>query len=265
MLGHVSWRREVRVTPFMRWLDHGIQFDYPASTGSRPAGAASTAPTSRSSARCSSGSAASTRSTSPTATRTSTSPTAPRPRASPALQPRRRASTTCARADLEIYRRGCADRRSPSVAFVQQAPRARAATSVASSATTRARAGARGARAVSDGWFPRRFPLLGGAPGAAPTSTTAGARAHFLAAWAEARSRRPHPGGARAACRSARAPPGGSPPAAEVVDAPGGSADREHVVGQVAGDDRVGADEGAGRRYRRRSCTSSSPSRRRRS
>jgi GT2 family glycosyltransferase len=28
VLGHVRWARELRVTPFMRWLDRGIQFDY---------------------------------------------------------------------------------------------------------------------------------------------------------------------------------------------------------------------------------------------
>jgi GT2 family glycosyltransferase len=28
VLGHVSWARELRITPFMRWLEHGIQFDY---------------------------------------------------------------------------------------------------------------------------------------------------------------------------------------------------------------------------------------------
>jgi GT2 family glycosyltransferase len=28
ILGHVRWARELRVTPFMRWLDTGIQFDY---------------------------------------------------------------------------------------------------------------------------------------------------------------------------------------------------------------------------------------------
>ena len=28
VLGHVRWARELRVTPFMRWLDHGIQFNY---------------------------------------------------------------------------------------------------------------------------------------------------------------------------------------------------------------------------------------------
>jgi GT2 family glycosyltransferase len=29
VLGLVRWADEVRVTPFMRWLEHGIQFDYP--------------------------------------------------------------------------------------------------------------------------------------------------------------------------------------------------------------------------------------------
>ena len=33
VLGHVRWAREVRVTPFMHWLDHGVQFDYPAIEG----------------------------------------------------------------------------------------------------------------------------------------------------------------------------------------------------------------------------------------
>jgi GT2 family glycosyltransferase len=33
ILGHVRWAREVKVTPFMRWLDHGIQFDYPNIEG----------------------------------------------------------------------------------------------------------------------------------------------------------------------------------------------------------------------------------------
>jgi GT2 family glycosyltransferase len=33
VLGHVRWARELRVTPFMRWLEHGIQFDYPAIEG----------------------------------------------------------------------------------------------------------------------------------------------------------------------------------------------------------------------------------------
>lgn len=28
VLGHVGWARELRVTPLMRWLDRGIQFDY---------------------------------------------------------------------------------------------------------------------------------------------------------------------------------------------------------------------------------------------
>jgi GT2 family glycosyltransferase len=33
VLGHVRWAREVKVTPFMRWLDDGIQFDYPNIRG----------------------------------------------------------------------------------------------------------------------------------------------------------------------------------------------------------------------------------------
>jgi GT2 family glycosyltransferase len=33
VLGHVRWAREVKVTPFMRWLDHGVQFDYPSIQG----------------------------------------------------------------------------------------------------------------------------------------------------------------------------------------------------------------------------------------
>jgi GT2 family glycosyltransferase len=33
VLGHVRWAREVRVTPFMHWLDHGMQFDYPNIEG----------------------------------------------------------------------------------------------------------------------------------------------------------------------------------------------------------------------------------------
>jgi GT2 family glycosyltransferase len=33
VLGHVRWARELRVTPFMRWLDHGVQFDYPNIRG----------------------------------------------------------------------------------------------------------------------------------------------------------------------------------------------------------------------------------------
>jgi GT2 family glycosyltransferase len=28
VLGHVRWARELRVTPFMRWLERGMQFDY---------------------------------------------------------------------------------------------------------------------------------------------------------------------------------------------------------------------------------------------
>jgi GT2 family glycosyltransferase len=33
VLGHVRWAREVQVTPFMHWLDHGMQFDYPNIKG----------------------------------------------------------------------------------------------------------------------------------------------------------------------------------------------------------------------------------------
>ncbi len=33
VLGHVRWARELTVTPFMKWLDHGIQFDYPNIEG----------------------------------------------------------------------------------------------------------------------------------------------------------------------------------------------------------------------------------------
>lgn len=33
VLGHVRWASSVRVTPFMRWLDAGIQFDYGAIRG----------------------------------------------------------------------------------------------------------------------------------------------------------------------------------------------------------------------------------------
>ena len=33
VLGHVRWADEVRVTPFMHWLDHGMQFDYPNIDG----------------------------------------------------------------------------------------------------------------------------------------------------------------------------------------------------------------------------------------
>jgi GT2 family glycosyltransferase len=33
VLGHVRWAREIRVTPFMHWLDHGFQFDYPNIQG----------------------------------------------------------------------------------------------------------------------------------------------------------------------------------------------------------------------------------------
>jgi GT2 family glycosyltransferase len=33
VLGHVRWAPELRVTPFMRWLEQGIQFDYPNIQG----------------------------------------------------------------------------------------------------------------------------------------------------------------------------------------------------------------------------------------
>lgn len=33
VLGHVRWARELKVTPFMRWLEHGFQFDYPNIVG----------------------------------------------------------------------------------------------------------------------------------------------------------------------------------------------------------------------------------------
>jgi GT2 family glycosyltransferase len=33
ILGHVRWARELRVTPFMRWLEEGVQFDYPSIQG----------------------------------------------------------------------------------------------------------------------------------------------------------------------------------------------------------------------------------------
>lgn len=33
VLGHVRWARELRVTPFMRWLEHGLQFNYPSIDG----------------------------------------------------------------------------------------------------------------------------------------------------------------------------------------------------------------------------------------
>lgn len=34
VLGYVRWADELRVTPFMRWLEHGIQFNYPGIRGS---------------------------------------------------------------------------------------------------------------------------------------------------------------------------------------------------------------------------------------
>jgi GT2 family glycosyltransferase len=33
VLGHVRWARELRVTPFMKWLEQGVQFDYPNIDG----------------------------------------------------------------------------------------------------------------------------------------------------------------------------------------------------------------------------------------
>jgi glycosyltransferase involved in cell wall biosynthesis len=33
VLGHVRWADELEVTPFMHWLEHGIQFDYPKIAG----------------------------------------------------------------------------------------------------------------------------------------------------------------------------------------------------------------------------------------
>jgi glycosyltransferase involved in cell wall biosynthesis len=33
VLGHVRWADELEVTPFMRWLEYGIQFDYPNIDG----------------------------------------------------------------------------------------------------------------------------------------------------------------------------------------------------------------------------------------
>src|SRR5205085_8456418 len=33
VLGNVRWADELRVTPFMRWLEHGIQFNYPSIVG----------------------------------------------------------------------------------------------------------------------------------------------------------------------------------------------------------------------------------------
>lgn len=33
VLGHVRWARGLRVTPFMQWLEHGIQFNFPSITG----------------------------------------------------------------------------------------------------------------------------------------------------------------------------------------------------------------------------------------
>jgi GT2 family glycosyltransferase len=38
VLGLVRWADELRVTPFMRWLEHGIQFDYPRIAAGSDAG-----------------------------------------------------------------------------------------------------------------------------------------------------------------------------------------------------------------------------------
>lgn len=35
VLGHVRWADEIKTTPFMRWLEHGYQFNYPAIAGDR--------------------------------------------------------------------------------------------------------------------------------------------------------------------------------------------------------------------------------------
>jgi GT2 family glycosyltransferase len=34
LLGHVRWAAELKLTPFMRWLEHGFQFDYGSIRGS---------------------------------------------------------------------------------------------------------------------------------------------------------------------------------------------------------------------------------------
>jgi GT2 family glycosyltransferase len=33
VVGHVRWARELRLTPFMRWLEHGVQFDFKSIRG----------------------------------------------------------------------------------------------------------------------------------------------------------------------------------------------------------------------------------------
>ena len=33
VIGHVRWAPELKVTPFMKWLEHGVQFDYPSIRG----------------------------------------------------------------------------------------------------------------------------------------------------------------------------------------------------------------------------------------
>ena len=37
MVGHVRWAPELKLTPFMRWLDEGIQFDYGSIEGTEAA------------------------------------------------------------------------------------------------------------------------------------------------------------------------------------------------------------------------------------
>ena len=50
MLGHVRWARELEVTPFMLWLDHGMQPRLPQPRRHARGGGAAMAPTSRSEA-----------------------------------------------------------------------------------------------------------------------------------------------------------------------------------------------------------------------
>ena len=33
VVGHIRWAPELKVTPFMRWLDHGVQFEFDSVTG----------------------------------------------------------------------------------------------------------------------------------------------------------------------------------------------------------------------------------------
>ena len=127
VLGHVRWAREVRVTPFMHWLDHGVQFDYPAIDGTEAGWGRFYGANVVGQARArSSGSGASTRSACPTATRTSTSATAPNalgPAA--ALQPRRGRRAPARVRPAVLQAAGAAARAAPS-RVRRQAPRARA-------------------------------------------------------------------------------------------------------------------------------------------